>query len=87
MNVREHRRAAVNDQSSVKRLTAEERAAWRKQNLADLAEAMALPFGEKVQILQDLEEMSLALGYTRDPATGRLTKNGPAEDKSAAWKG
>lgn len=59
---------------TLRELTDRDRAAWRKHNLETLLDGMALSFGEKLMVLQDLEEMTIALGYTRDVATGRLTK-------------
>jgi hypothetical protein len=52
----------------------EERAAWRRHNLQTLAESSALPLEEKLTILEDLEETTIAMGYQRDPVTGRLRK-------------
>lgn len=54
------------------KLPKEERAAWRRHNLQTLAESSALPFEEKLAILEDLEEITIAMGYQRDPVTGRL---------------
>ena len=56
------------------KLPKEERAAWRRHNLYTLAESAALPFEEKLTILEDLEELTVAMGYERDPGTGRLRK-------------
>lgn len=56
------------------KLPKEERAAWRKHNLQTLAESAALPFEEKLTILEDLEETTIAMGYERNPGTGRLRK-------------
>lgn len=56
------------------RLPKEERAAWRKHNLQTLVESAALPFEEKLTILEDLEETTIAMGYERNPGTGRLRK-------------
>ena len=56
-------------------LPEEERAAWRRHNLQTLAESSALPFEEKLAILEDLEEITIAMGYQRDPITGRLRKS------------
>ena len=55
-------------------LSPEEREAWRRHNLQTLAESSALPFEEKLAILEDLEELTIAMGYERDPGTGRLRK-------------
>ena len=63
-----NRRASLNLSSQ------DERAAWRRHNLQTLAESSALPFEEKLAILQDLEELTIAMGYERDPKTGRLRK-------------
>jgi hypothetical protein len=64
----------VNKRASLNSLSPEERAAWRGHNLHTLAESAALPFGEKLTILEDLEELTVAMGYKRDPGTGRLRK-------------
>ncbi|PZR72012.1 MAG: hypothetical protein DLM73_14370 [Chthoniobacterales bacterium] len=60
--------------TTVRPLSAEQRAAWRKHNLETLAQSAALSFGEKLALLEDLEEVTTALGYRRDPGTGRLRK-------------
>jgi hypothetical protein len=39
-----------------------------------LTESAALPLEEKLTILEDLEELTIAMGYERDPNTGRLRK-------------
>ena len=57
------------------KLPKEERAAWRKHNLHTLAESAALSLEEKLAILEDLEEITIAMGYQRDPLTGRLRKS------------
>lgn len=59
-------------------ITSHDRAAWRKHNLETLAESATLPFAEKVAILEDLEQITIALGYRRDSATGRLHKFSPS---------
>jgi hypothetical protein len=64
----------VNRRVSLK-LSEVERAAWRRHNLQTLAESAALPFEEKLAILEDLEEITIAMGYQRDPITGRLRKS------------
>jgi len=64
----------VNSRASLK-LSKEERAAWRRHNLQTLAESVALPFEEKLAILEDLEGITIAMGYQRDPETGRLRKS------------
>jgi hypothetical protein len=64
----------VNRRVSLK-LSEEERAAWRRHNLETLAESLALPLEEKLAILEDLEEIIIAMGYQRDPLTGRLRKS------------
>ena len=66
-------RVNVNKRASLK-LSVEERDAWRRHNLQTLAESSALPFEEKLTILEDLEELTVAMGYERDPGTGRLRK-------------
>ena len=66
MNVKKH--------ASFNSLSQEERAAWRQHNLQTLAESSALSFEEKLAILEDLEELTIAMGYERDPNTGRLRK-------------
>ena len=67
-------RTKVNKLPSLNSLSPEERAAWRKHNLQTLAESAALPLEEKLTILEDLEEIAIAMGYQRDPITGRLRK-------------
>ena len=57
------------------KLPKEERAAWRRHNLHTLAESAALPLEEKLTILEDLEATIIAMGYQRDPITGRLRKS------------
>jgi hypothetical protein len=64
----------VNRDVSLK-LSKEERAAWRRHNLQTLAESAALPLEEKLTILEDLEKITIAMGYERDPSTGRLRKS------------
>ena len=56
-------------------LSPEEREAWRTHNLQTLAESSALPFEEKLAILEDLEELTIAMGYERDPNMGRLRRS------------
>ena len=56
-------------------LTTEEHAAWRKHNLQTLAESSALSFEEKLAILEDLEGLTIAMGYERDGDTGRLRRS------------
>ena len=58
----------------LKPLSESDRAAWRKHNLADLHDAVALPFEKKIAILEELEQIAISMGYQRDPATGRLHK-------------
>lgn len=65
----------VNKRASPSLSSPAERAAWRRHNLQTLAESAALPFEEKLAILQDLEEITIAMGYERDPKTGRLRKS------------
>ena len=55
-------------------LSPKEREAWRRHNLQTFAESSALPFEEKLAILEDLEELTIAMGYERDSGTGRLRK-------------
>jgi hypothetical protein len=50
-------------------------AAWRRHNLHTLAESAALPLEKKLTILEDLEEITIAMGYQRDPVNGRLRKS------------
>jgi len=64
----------VNKHASLNSLSPEEHAAWRRHNLKTLAESAALPFEEKLTILEDLEGLTVAMGYERDPGTGRLRK-------------
>jgi hypothetical protein len=64
----------VNRRVSLK-LSEEERAAWRRHNLHTLTESAALPFEEKLAILEDLEKITIAMGYQRDPVTGHLRKS------------
>jgi hypothetical protein len=56
-------------------LSPEECAAWRRHNLDTLAEDAALPFEEKLKILEDLEQITIAMGYERDLNTGPLRKS------------
>ncbi len=65
----------MNERAFLNSLPEEERAAWRRHNLQTLAESSALPFEEKLAILEDLEEITIAMGYQRDPITGRLRKS------------
>jgi hypothetical protein len=67
----------ANKRASPNSLPAEEHALWRRHNLQTLAESSALPFEEKLAILEDLEELTIAMGYKRDPSTGRLRKSNP----------
>jgi hypothetical protein len=64
----------MNKRASLNALPREEHALWRRHNLQTLAESFALPFEEKLAILEDLEELTIAMGYERDPGTGRLRK-------------
>jgi hypothetical protein len=64
----------VNERTSLNSLSPEERTAWRRHNLQTLAESSALSFEEKLAILEDLEARTIAMGYQRDPTTGRLRK-------------
>jgi len=64
----------VSKGASLNSLSPEERAAWRRHNLQTLAQSSALPFEDKLAILEDLEELTVAMGYERDPGTGRLRK-------------
>ena len=64
----------MNKRASLNSLSPEEHAAWRRHNLKTLAESAALPFEEKLTILEDLEGLTVAMGYERDPGTGRLRK-------------
>ena len=65
----------MNKCASLNSLSPEDRAAWRRHNLQTLAESSALPFEEKLAILEDIEELTIAMGYERDPGTGRLRKS------------
>ena len=65
----------MNKRASLNSLSPKERAAWRRHNLQTLAESSALPFEEKLAILEDLDELTIAMGYERDPVTGRLRKS------------
>ena len=65
----------MNKRTSVNSLAQDERAAWRRHNLQTLAESAALSFEEKLAILEDLEELTITMGYQRDPTTGRLRKS------------
>jgi len=67
-------KVAVNKRASSNSLQTEEPAAWRRHNLQTLAESAALPFEEKLAILEDLEELTIVMGYERDPGSGRLRK-------------
>ena len=64
----------MNKGASSNSLTTEGNAAWRKHNLQTLAESSALSFEEKLAVLEDLEELTIAMGYERDGNTGRLRK-------------
>jgi hypothetical protein len=64
----------VNKPASLNPFSPKERAAWRRHNLQTLAESSALPFEEKLAILEDLEKITVAMGYERDLGTGRLHK-------------
>ena len=64
----------MNKHASLNSLPKEERAAWRR-HLRTLTESAALPLEEKLTILEDLEELTIAMGYERDPRTGRLRKS------------
>lgn len=77
----------MNKKTTVPQLTERERAAWREHNLETLAESAALSFGEKVAILENLEEITIALGYRRDAATGRLHKTGLSNLASGEGRG
>jgi hypothetical protein len=63
------------EQDSMKPLSRSDRVDWRKHNLEDLAETAALSFEEKLAILEDLEDLTIAMGYERDPSTGRLRRS------------
>jgi hypothetical protein len=65
----------VNTHASLNSLPKEERAAWRRYNLRTLTECAALTLEEKLTILEDFEELTIAMGYERDPSTGRLRKS------------
>jgi hypothetical protein len=65
----------MTEQDAMKSLSESDRAAWHRHNLQTLAESSALPFEEKLAILEDLEELTIAMGYERDPSTGRLRKS------------
>jgi hypothetical protein len=65
----------VNKAASLNSLPKEERAAWRRHNLQTLAESSALAFEQKVAILEDLEELTIAMGYELDASTGRFRKS------------
>ena len=65
----------MNKPASLNSLPKEERAAWHRHNLQTLAESSALAFEQKVAILEDLEEITIAMGYQRDPITGRRRKS------------
>ena len=49
------------------KLSEKERADWRRHNLQTLGESAALPLEEKLAILEDLEKITIAMGYQRDP--------------------
>ena len=57
---------------SIHPISERDRAGWRAHNLETLRESAALPFEEKIRVLEDLEGVALAFGYQHDPATGRL---------------
>ena len=58
--------------TTVRALSERERAAWRAHNLENLRESAAWSFEHKLLVLEELEEVALASGYQRDPATGQL---------------
>jgi hypothetical protein len=64
----------VNKRARLNSLSPNEREAWRRHNLSTLTESAALLLEEKLTILEDLEELTIAMGYERDPNTGRLRK-------------
>ena len=47
-------------ESSIKPISPEDRKLWEKQNLADLLYWADLPFTQKIQMLEDLEEVARA---------------------------
>jgi hypothetical protein len=65
----------MNKPASLNSLPKEERAAWHRHNLQTLAESSALAFEEKMAILEDLEELAIAMGYELDASTGRFRKS------------
>ena len=65
----------MNKPASLNSLSKEERAAWHRHNLQTLAESSALAFEQKVAILEDLEELTIAMGYELDASTGRFRKS------------
>ena len=65
----------MNRRARLNSLSPNERAAWRRHNLRTLTESAALTLEEKLTILEDLEELAIAMGYERDPSTGRLRKS------------
>jgi hypothetical protein len=68
------KQSKVNKRASLDSWSSEEHASWHRHNLQTLAESSALSFEEKLAILEDLEELAIAMGYERDPSTGRLRK-------------
>jgi hypothetical protein len=76
----------MNKRASLNSLSPEERAAWRRHNLQTLAQSSALPFEEKLAILEDLEELTVAMGYERDPITGRLRRPSCSRGTTEQWR-
>jgi hypothetical protein len=48
------------NQPSIKPISPEDRKLWEKQNLADLLYWADLPFTQKIQMLEDMEEVARA---------------------------
>ncbi|MFZ0915338.1 MAG: hypothetical protein WAN04_00435 [Candidatus Udaeobacter sp.] len=65
----------MNKPACLNSLPKEERVAWHRHNLQTLAESSALAFEQKVAILEDLEELTIAMGYELDASTGRFRKS------------
>ena len=56
--------------STVCPLSGEDKLAWRKQNLRDLAVDVALPFAEKIAILDKMQDVILGLRQRRQEDSG-----------------
>lgn len=48
-------------ESTIKPISAEERRLWERQNLADLLYWAELPFSQKLQMVEDMEELAKSM--------------------------